>query len=410
MRFIHLADVHIGKTYRGKDFFDWNLFEKSIKKILDLSPDFVLISGDLFDSPQVKPDDLLKTIELLKKLKKKNIPVFTIEGNHDYNNKGLTYYDLLSKLGLINNLSSGDKIGYLKEKYESEFVNFKEIELVGNKMYMAYGEFEGKIIKGLAYIRSEKTLKILIPKFLDKGDVALLHQSVSKISGIPEENCEVKLEELTSLDFNYFALGHIHSSNFPNISFNHKKVVYSGSLDFTSKKDFHKIIWIGELKDQHQKKGFILFDNNNVEFIDSDVKNYYDVLISFNDLKELREKLDYINSKYSIDKLILNLETDVKLDRSSIIKLVNEFFEDKILEIKVNMPEKDNLEVKVEFEENNEYEELVNKFINLKENYKNKEMIKEHIKTLVLGDYNLNEVKKELKKIKKDSGIFKFLK
>ncbi|MEO2154676.1 MAG: exonuclease SbcCD subunit D [Nanoarchaeota archaeon] len=434
MKFVHLADIHIGITYKGKEFFDWELFEKIIKEIINLSPEFVLISGDLFDKPSINPEDLLKTIELFKKLKKRDIPVFTIEGNHDYDNVHLTYYDFLSKLGLINNLSAGDRLGLLKEKYESNYINFQEINIdQKNKRYFAFAQIENKKIYGLAYIRSREMLKKLINKFYKEGDVLMLHQSISKISGVPEENCELKIEEISGLNFKYFALGHIHNSNFPNFNFNNKFILYSGSIDSYSKKEFNEILFQDKLIIKKKEKGFIYFENEPI-FKKLNNKKYYSIKIFFSSLEELKKKLEKIK-EFEIEKAIIELETIEKFQKEKLKEIVNYYLENKIIEIKITMPEEKE-ELNIEIKENNYLEELVNRFIAIKESLRDKELIKEKIKREIFEYYkednkmvwlfstpskerdekikeieNIKEAKKELKKeIKETKGILKFLK
>jgi exonuclease SbcD len=378
LRFVHLADIHIGSTYRGKELFNWKRFEKVIKKIIELSPDFVLISGDLFDKPIINPEDFFKTYQYFKKLVKKEIPIFTIEGNHDYNNIHLTYYDILSKLGVINNLSSGDKIAFLKDKYESEFVNFKEIDLKGNKRYFAFAEINGKKILGMAYLRTKESINYFLPKYYKEGDILMLHQSVSKISGIPEDYCELKITDLTQLNFKYFALGHIHTTNFGNHLFNNKIIIYSGSIDMTSKKEFHKIIYDRELKIKKQKKGFLLYDNE-LNFIEIESQNFFDVTIFFNSLEELKNKIEKIKNIVKDNKIILTLNSDYSFNHEKIKNLLEDL---DILELKFNFAEEETNET-IEFKENNKIEEIINRFISFSKIAKNKEELKSRLLLLI---------------------------
>ena len=412
LRFVHLADIHIGSTYRGKELFSWQKFEKIINKIIELSPDFVLISGDLFDKPIVNPEDFFKAYYLLKKLNKKDIPIFTIEGNHDYNNVHLTYYDILSKLNVINNLSSGDKIAFLKDKYESEFVNFKEINIQDKKRYFAYAEIDNQKIFGMAYLRTKESIEYFLPRYYKEGDILMLHQSVSKISGIPEEHCEIKITDLTKLNFKYFALGHIHTSNFNNHLFNNKIIVYSGSIDMTSKKEFHKVIYDNELKIKKQKKGFLFYDKE-LNFIEFDSQNFFDVTIYFSSIEELKKKIEKIKDIVKENKVVLSLNSDYNFDSEK----VKNFTEDlNLFELKLNFLEDEEDEI-IDFKENNKLEEFINKFIAYSKATKNKEDLKRRLLILLDEfDENLNnkldifkeeqnlkisEVKKVLKEQKK---------
>jgi DNA repair exonuclease SbcCD nuclease subunit len=75
MRFIHTADIHLGKTYRGspgekeryEDFF--RCLSGIVADAVHEQVDFVLICGDLFHTGQILPKTFAKTIETLQPLK-----------------------------------------------------------------------------------------------------------------------------------------------------------------------------------------------------------------------------------------------------------------------------------------------------------------------------------------------------
>ena len=81
-----MADNHLGYRQYGLyqreiDYYD--TFKTAIKKILELRPDFVIHSGDLFEFFRSPPKALFEVQKGLKKLQEKNIPVYAIPGNHD---------------------------------------------------------------------------------------------------------------------------------------------------------------------------------------------------------------------------------------------------------------------------------------------------------------------------------------
>ncbi len=70
-RFLHLSDIHIGLL-----FVSSHRISKTIKKV---SPDYIIISGDLLD----KPKHLRKLARWLKGLNT-DVPIFAVAGNHEY--------------------------------------------------------------------------------------------------------------------------------------------------------------------------------------------------------------------------------------------------------------------------------------------------------------------------------------
>lgn len=93
IRFIHTADLHLGKTYRNspggaaryEDFF--RCLAGIVADAVAEQVDFVLIAGDLFHVGQGLPKTFARTIEILQPLKDAGIPCIAIEGNHDWTHR-----------------------------------------------------------------------------------------------------------------------------------------------------------------------------------------------------------------------------------------------------------------------------------------------------------------------------------
>ncbi|HAW59845.1 MAG TPA: exonuclease SbcCD subunit D, partial [Actinobacteria bacterium] len=92
MRVVHISDTHLGYTaYRGLDpelginqreADIFAVFKQAIDKILEISPDLVLHTGDLFDSVRPSNRSLSLALEQLLRLSTVGIPVVIIAGNH----------------------------------------------------------------------------------------------------------------------------------------------------------------------------------------------------------------------------------------------------------------------------------------------------------------------------------------
>lgn len=86
--FLHLADIHLGfdkynSPPRTRDFY-YALSDVIERYAIAPSVDFVVIAGDLFEHRQIMPFVLNQAQLCLARLRHANIPVFAIEGNHDY--------------------------------------------------------------------------------------------------------------------------------------------------------------------------------------------------------------------------------------------------------------------------------------------------------------------------------------
>src|SRR3989344_9470732 len=111
MKFSHLADCHLG-SWRQEELQKLNLesFKKAIEISIQEKVEFVLITGDLFDSAY-PPIEILETaFEQLKKLKENKISCYLIAGSHDYSASGKTFLSVLEKAGFCKNLYAPEEI------------------------------------------------------------------------------------------------------------------------------------------------------------------------------------------------------------------------------------------------------------------------------------------------------------
>ena len=96
--FIHTADWQIGKPYlQIKDVQKrYKLQQERLNAISRIKnaaerqkADFVLLAGDLFDSPTPSTTSVLEVLETIGTM---NIPVLVIPGNHDHGAPGTVWY------------------------------------------------------------------------------------------------------------------------------------------------------------------------------------------------------------------------------------------------------------------------------------------------------------------------------
>ena len=85
MKFIHIADLHIGKRVRGFSLIDEQKYalEQVASYAVQEKVHAVIIAGDVFDKP-VAPLEALDVLEeFFATLATAHIPVVAIAGNHD---------------------------------------------------------------------------------------------------------------------------------------------------------------------------------------------------------------------------------------------------------------------------------------------------------------------------------------
>ncbi|MBN1966030.1 MAG: DNA repair exonuclease [Anaerolineae bacterium] len=110
MRFLHMADVHLGnQQYNlGARFNDFGAaFEAAAQVALACEVDAVVIAGDLFHKSTVDAPTLLQAEFGLRLLHEHAIPVLAVHGNHDkarYREQ-YSWVDYLDELGLLHLLA-----------------------------------------------------------------------------------------------------------------------------------------------------------------------------------------------------------------------------------------------------------------------------------------------------------------
>lgn len=85
MKFLHLADLHIGKKLNEYPLYDDQRFvlDQALALAKSEKVDAILIAGDIYDSSAPSAEAMESYDELLNKLFDLSIPVILIAGNHD---------------------------------------------------------------------------------------------------------------------------------------------------------------------------------------------------------------------------------------------------------------------------------------------------------------------------------------
>ncbi|MEN4006489.1 MAG: DNA repair exonuclease [Methanobacteriaceae archaeon] len=307
MRFAHIADTHLG--YRQYGLFEreidfYHHYNQLIDKIIEERPDFVIHSGDLFETSRPPTKALLTAQESFLKFKEEKIPVYAIAGNHDI---------VMRKNALPPQV--------LYKKFD--------LKLIGPKN--PYYNHDGIFIGGSPY-RSKYHSKSLLEniEFIEnksknyKNRILVLHQAIDKY--LPFEY-EMKIGDLPD-SFNYYALGHLHTRILED--FGEGRLAYPGCPE----------IWrMDELGNYKKRgKGFNLVDmEEDVQVEEIDVEISREILqkrIKYSNFEEeIRELRDLISKKDK--KPIVELIIEGKsYNRSLVHENLNKLFRDITLQIR----------------------------------------------------------------------------
>lgn len=199
MRFAHLADCHIGGWREPKlKELSIKAFKKAVHACIDKKVDFVLVSGDIFDTSLPGIDTLKEVVTKLKQLKDNNIPVYIIPGSHDSSPSGKSILDVLEKAGLLVNVAQTELLG------ENIKLNFTIDKKTQTKITGLLGRRGGL---------DEKDYKQLLREELENEPgfkIFLFHNIIEEFK--PEDLKEAPAMPLAYLPkkFNYYAGGHPH--------------------------------------------------------------------------------------------------------------------------------------------------------------------------------------------------------
>ena len=251
MRFLHLADIHLGcRRYnleeRTKDFFRaWH--DVITNHAIPNRVDFMLIAGDFFDRRNIDPQAMNHAIAGLELLKEAGIPVVVIEGNHDQR-------DAVSDHSWMRSLSGWGYIKLLEPVRDAEghlaLVPWNEEERAGSYIDIADARIFGSHWYGASATAAIPILADALRGAHSEGrfNILMLHTDVEGQTARPIPAVPVaKLKELKQL-VNYVALGHTHKRfDLDGWAFN------PGSLEPTSIDEYkeERGVFLVEVDEEH---------------------------------------------------------------------------------------------------------------------------------------------------------------
>ncbi len=210
MRFIHAADIHLDSPLRGLETHlptdrirvaTRQALTNLVELCLSEQVDFLVIAGDIFDADWKDFQTALFVTRELRKLKRANIPVFLIHGNHD------------SVEGMSKRTPWPDNVHVFAHK-QPETKRLEELRVA---------------LHGRSFPKRE-VLENWVPHYPQPVagwfNIGLLHTNAD---GSPNHDsyAPCAVTELAAKGYDYWALGHVHDYAILN---QHPHVVYSGNL------------------------------------------------------------------------------------------------------------------------------------------------------------------------------------
>ena len=257
MKFAHMADCHIG-SWRDPKLKDTSTiaFQKAADKCIEENVDFVIISGDLFNTSLPRIDNLKDTVSAFKKLKEQNIPVYIIPGSHDYSPSGKTMLDVLENAGVFINVVKGEEVdGKIRLKFTIDKKTGAKITGMLGKRYSLEKEYYKSLILG--DLEQETGYKIF-----------MFHSGIDELKPEDMQNIITQPLSLLPKNFDYYAGGHVHIVK-DTKSDGYGLIAYPGPLFPNSFSELEKL----------ETGGFYIVENNIPKWHPIQVYNIYKVII-----------------------------------------------------------------------------------------------------------------------------------
>ncbi|MFB1063320.1 exonuclease SbcCD subunit D [Natrinema sp. H-ect4] len=231
-RFVHFSDAHIGhRQYNSKKRRDdMNLtYNWLIQQAIDEEVDFAVFGGDLFHNKNVNALALRDAEKGLEKLRKAEIPVVGIRGNHDAN---LWKEDL----HWLEYLHAKENLVLLRADLSEDGPIYDEHDFEAPGTSAGYVEIDGVRIFGLQYLGQQtsrylETVADGIQQVNDEkgeADTTILLGHFGIEGHIPGMSGGLSYNQLEPLEdlVDYLGLGHLHKQ------YSHDEWIFNpGSLE-----------------------------------------------------------------------------------------------------------------------------------------------------------------------------------
>ncbi len=293
-----MGDCHLG-GWRQPELKELNFeyFKKAIQISLSEKVEFILISGDLFDSAYPPMDTLKNTFEIFRNIKDANIPVFIIAGSHDYSVSGNSFLDVLEKAGFCKNVSIFSEKG---NHILLEPTIFKNVAIFG---------FPGK----RSGLEVEEISRIKLQDAPGLFRILMLHTTIRDAVGNTQIDA-VDDRFLPKVD--YLALSHLH------IKYCKENRVYSGPIFPNS---------ITELEELGGGS-FYIYENGKIKRQEIKLKEVFASEFEIHDTLSAGEKIfDFFKNQEVKDKIVI-LRLSGMLDKGNISEIDFENIEKYIRE------------------------------------------------------------------------------
>jgi DNA repair protein SbcD/Mre11 len=218
-KFIHAADIHLDSPLQGLQAYEGmpvetirqaprRAFENLIKLAESQQVDFVLLAGDLYDGDWRDVSTGLFFIDQVARLRRRNIPIYLISGNHD------------AQSVMTHSLQLPDNCFFLRaDQPETKLLSQLPVAIHGQS-------FANRAVP-------ENVVENYPAAVPNRYNIGLLHTSLNG-SSEHDTYAPCSLDDLKSRGYDYWALGHIHQRQVLHES---PWIIFSGNIQGRNAKE-----------------------------------------------------------------------------------------------------------------------------------------------------------------------------
>ena len=355
MKLIHLSDLHLGKRVNEFSMIeDQKYILNQILGIIDEEqPDGILLAGDLYDRPVPSAEAVQLLDSFLTRLAKRKIPVYAISGNHDSAERIAFGSHIMSSSGIcMSPVYDGKTAKYcLMDNYGEVWIHLLPFIRPAVVRHAFAGE------EGAEEIRTYQEAVQAAVEHMDldteKRNVLVAHQFVVGAMSCDSEEITVggidQIEGAVFRDFDYVALGHIHSpQNVGNDRIRYCGTPLKYSFSEAGQQKSVTVVELGEkgtlevreiqlkpLRDMRKLKGTYMAITSLSNYQDTNTEDYVQITLTDEEdivdgMQKLRTiypnlmRLEYDNCRTRENQKVTGTET---VEKKSELEYFEEFFE-----------------------------------------------------------------------------------
>lgn len=329
MKFLHTADWQLGKPFAGTDDPQkrallqnerFNVIRRIGGIIQDHQAEFVVVAGDLFDSPCATKPTVSAACSAIGALK---VPVYVIPGNHDHGGPGSLWEQEFFKS------QRGELAPNLQILLKPEPVILPSAVLFPCPLLRRHESDDPTL-----WLRSSQDFG---GQFGDKPRIVIAHGSVIDFGSFADDeetdgntNNLIDVSRLTEADFDYIALGDWHGAKKVG-----PKSWYSGTpeLDQFVKGSDHNP---GNVLVVEAGRGEL----PNVQMVHSGAIDWHEIVFDFPDdlsLDQLKQRVnERIGTRANRDLLRLQLNGSLGIEASTELNRLIESWGARLLRVKLD--------------------------------------------------------------------------